>query len=82
MKVSVTEQDIKEGEKGNCWHCPVALALKRATGREVSVRALNWGFKDGAGFYDLPQSARLFINEFDRWGKEEPFSFEVDIDPS
>lgn len=32
LVVSVTEQDIRDGERGKGSHCPIALALRRQTG--------------------------------------------------
>jgi len=37
IKIEVSAADIKKGERANCRKCPVALALKRVFGEEVSV---------------------------------------------
>ncbi|HYE29906.1 MAG TPA: hypothetical protein VEH27_00625 [Methylomirabilota bacterium] len=47
IKVEVTDADIRHGQSGNCWRCPVALAIKRVTrAQEVNVTAIDvsvWG---------------------------------------
>ena len=37
MIVEVTKEDIINGKMGSCYFCPVAIAVKRKTGKEVNV---------------------------------------------
>jgi hypothetical protein len=71
MKVKVTKKDIQFGVPGNDEFCPVALAMKRASHRKVSVDANSSGILvDGKwAFYDMPDAANKFICEFDTMGR-------------
>ena len=83
MKIPVTHEDIEKGIGGDCWACPIAIALNRMFGdREAYVTA------DQAEFYVagerplvgpvaiayLPVEAGNFVNQFDEyseWGTLE-----------
>lgn len=77
MKISVTQEDINEGTPQDCWSCPIARAVQRATG-------FDWVEVDGmyveAGGVpqkscELPAEARRFVNKFDDGRYVEPFDF-------
>ncbi len=80
VKVDVTEEDITRGVRGSCTACPVALALRRATGT-------NWASVDDSVMEsahsfnraETPPEVVKFIYLFDAQGRVEPFSFEVDL---
>ena len=74
MKIQVTKEDIKKGERGSCEWCPVALAIQRTydlkNGKDKMVvvdgdRVGIWDKNNGEQHYQLPQSARDFIHSFD-----------------
>jgi hypothetical protein len=83
MRVEVTADDIANGKRGLPWCCPIARAIKRASGgSRVSIGTFNglaydWGTAHPAVFFDLPEVARCFISDFDSGRPVEPFSFEI-----
>ena len=81
MKIVVTAEDIKKGAKKNKCLCPVALAIRRATGRAVAVLPMVAWIKHywptQMISYPLPQVAQDFILNFDEGEDVEPFEFEV-----
>lgn len=75
MKIQVTEDDIRFGERGECTDCPVARAISRATKREAYVDS----YDICSGSYDwfTPEAVRTFIARFDSGQPVEPFTFEL-----
>jgi hypothetical protein len=74
MQVCVTLDDIADGLIGDCYRCPVALALARATGdREANV------YDDGGGIWlevwgrviEPPHEVWVFVREFDALPRTE-----------
>jgi hypothetical protein len=41
MKIEITQKDIDEGRPGNCWECPLALAVKRTIAPKYSTVAVH-----------------------------------------
>lgn len=80
VKVEVTAEDIRDGKPGKYASCPVALALRRATGIEFGVvRHAAHAFKVRVG---LPFEVYTFIENFDRSYLRslcKPFAFEIDL---
>ena len=84
--VDVTQEDIKSGHRCNSNRCPVALAIQRALGDCVSAACIRVTgteceiLKEHGQFsyYALPESARLFIKNFDNEKPGDPFSFTLD----
>lgn len=75
MKIRVTKKDIEQGKLMNELFCPVALAIKRATGVlwKVNPQAITrWGRKIA-----LPYSVESFIDQFDRSKEVQPFTFNI-----
>lgn len=92
MKIEVTAEDIQNGTPNEMGCCPIALAVRRATGKPyVSVGAKNVeigtftqytenGTKLGGGpenRLDLPNEATLFILDFDSGVTVQPFAFDL-----
>ncbi len=73
MKIEVTQRDISRGERGSITHCPVALAIKRATRRGacVSNECASVGDED----IFLPARVGKFIEAFDARKPVKPFTF-------
>ena len=70
MLIRVTQRDIDEGVRSNCFHCPVARAVKRVfKATEVWVREIIIVRKAGSQRFD---SAML---EFE---SSKSFSFIID----
>lgn len=80
LHVEVTEDDIRQGERGVCSYCPIALAVKRcAATDDVTV---PWPYCS-VGDYEawLPPVARRFIADFDRGvSAVEPIAFDLELE--
>ena len=77
MKISVTEQDIKNGVRKSWSSCAIALAVKRQTGSECVAVRHDYIYVDGR-CVDFPYSIRDFIRRFDRGEFPYPFEFELE----
>jgi hypothetical protein len=87
--ISVTQDDIEHGERGDCRGCPIARAVNRmlATGYFARVRDEISIWTEGGGRFvrglDLPDAAREFIALFDSNNGDpddtpvKPFTFEI-----
>jgi hypothetical protein len=80
MKITVTQEHIDKGLQKLLDACPIALALRDATGHVYCV--------DGEGIYQwgelgilLPPKAKRFIKAFDNDGPAaiKPFEFEINL---
>jgi hypothetical protein len=65
VKVKVTTQDIKTGERFEAASCPIAKALRRATGESLVFAWRNGEALIGGEKFKLPENAEKFIDEFD-----------------
>ena len=77
-EIHVTQQDIEQGEAGNCSRCSIALAASRAYGFAVTVGSVGLHREDAVGrrpIGTLPPEAASFIRAFDAGCPVEPFSF-------
>lgn len=73
MRVKVTQRHINTGRRNSPWSCPIAKAVRGATGRTASVGPSE--FSVGKRTYRLPARSRRFIARFD-WGSPvKPFTF-------
>lgn len=82
MKITVTKKDIENGFPASCSSCPIALAIRRATRKNILVGSSEIGHP-AIGFKDikLPKKVRLFIERFDQDIPVKPFSFTLDTLP-
>lgn len=89
-KIEVTADDIINGDKNNCYACPVALAVKRKinTSSYIYTEAfivvhrynINIYNSDNSLSIHMPNNVINFIKDFDGEQKNlAPFSFELDI---
>jgi hypothetical protein len=84
MRIRVTQRDIDDCVQSNCFHCPVARAIKRAfKATEVWVREIIIVRKAGSQkTYVTPTAAVDFIELFDsamlEFESPKPFSFALD----
>jgi hypothetical protein len=84
LTINVTERHIKEGTRGDCGYCPVALAVGEVIDSpqtEISVGHERVIIFDTHQRAILPPEARQFISLFDKRYYVKPFSFEVDLVP-
>ncbi len=87
MRIEVTQDDIDHGVRRECDRCPIARALKRATGEAWDVGESNDHQAttcrrggDRAKWLKLPDEATNFMFAFDNGFPVWPFSFEFDPD--
>lgn len=83
MKVTVTQDHINRGTREKCRSCPIALAINDVpnfsgafVGTELASFMHRYG---GAQIKSLPNSAKIFISQFDQGAHVEPFEFELDF---
>lgn len=76
--VRVTAEDIAFGRPCAAGNCPLARALSRAFGADVSVSYTDWGFRQGES-YSTPPRAAEFARDFDNGEPVKPFSFYVTL---
>jgi hypothetical protein len=90
MLVQITEKHIADGLGTNCIRCPLALALKDATGSDYSVNGyqytkINKHYNERNYSLDystrknLPQDIRNWIADFDAGRPVVPIEFEMEI---
>jgi hypothetical protein len=82
IKVNVTAKDIKAGEAAECYRCPVAIALQRATkDREARVVSVDWRLYlvVWCRYIAAPVEVRDFVIDFDHRSEDDsppkPFRF-------
>lgn len=83
VAISVTAEDIADGQRGVTNRCPVALAVRRATGiKAVSIRSTQ-GVLYGNEYrsFDLPAEVREFIALYDAGQAVEPLAFDILLRP-
>ena len=76
MKIKVTQVHIDLGKKENCILCPIALAFLDLGYKEIHVYR-EFVLADELAF-DLPDNARVFIDDFDCDRHVEPFEFKIE----
>jgi hypothetical protein len=92
MRISVTQDHIKKGRKASCGHCPIALALKDAGLKDISVESHHVTIHNGRKYIEngkecayhrilVPYEVTHFIYDFDNGRKVETFEFELDYIP-
>jgi hypothetical protein len=79
MTIEVTQEDIDNGKRRRCRHCPVALALRRFT-RSVWVADQSYLHNlDLQKEIGTPNRVSFFIEEFDAGKPVKPFTFKIDL---
>lgn len=79
MRIYVSKEDIKHGERNSSISCPIARSLSRRGFRNVSVGTDSCGFRqDGTKYgsqdrYILSDKGSKFIKDFDDGTMVEPF---------
>ena len=81
MIISVTEEHISKGCRGDAFGCPLVLAFHASGFPDVMVSPdhVDFYYTDGelAGALPLPDIAQQFQNDFDSGIPRSPFSFEI-----
>jgi hypothetical protein len=65
LKVTVTTQDIKTGDRFAAVSCPIAKALRRASGEHFVFAWRNGEALIGTQKFKLPAKVEKFIDQFD-----------------
>lgn len=82
--IDVTKEDIDNGQRGQCNTCPIALAIKRATGAACFVDKFSVSiWRDGEpcairAVY-TPLEVSTFVKSFDKGYAVRPFSFSAEF---
>jgi hypothetical protein len=77
LRVRVTKEDIRGGKRSSCLLCPVALAVKRATGvMDARVHSLVIHVGDQK-YVATPVIAKNFMDRFDNRQPVEPIEFDI-----
>jgi len=78
VKIEVTADDIKNGDKRTCVSCPVALALGRALGSYAFAGPISLFPYSGSTLrIDTPDEVIQFMTNFDAGLPVQPFSFTI-----
>lgn len=82
MIIKVLREHIFRGWQNNCYLCPIALAIRSATGFSYMVTPTEVCLEDAQPrlWIQLPIEARQFIDAFDRGKSVEPFEFELSLE--
>jgi len=75
LRVEVTEEDIKAGERGNPEYCPIAHALCRAELMDTPWVDSDSIEDQNGDKWDLPAKARAWIQKADRGELVHPMIF-------
>lgn len=79
MRIEVTEEDIRKGVRLDCYECPVALAISRATESDAHVEGDVMLDGNRRRVFVLPDEVTRRIRVYDFVGEMEPFSFDLAI---
>ena len=77
-KIRVTAENINNGIRLRCMHCPIALAAKEA-GLDGAIVMNKFIVVAGYEQISLPPEATAFIRDFDIGEKVVPVSFTVEV---
>jgi hypothetical protein len=79
MKITVTQEDIKQGVAGSPWDCPVGRAVYRATGQRFGVDDVSIDGDLRQPSFKTPKAVANFIHKFDRKELVKPFTFSLPV---
>ena len=79
--VTVTAEDIKEGNRLDALNCPIARAFQRILKPSVEAEVLQERvfFTLQKPYSLLPKKVHSFINAFDKGRAGKPFSFTLSV---
>lgn len=75
IAIHVTQEDIGAGQRGDCWHCPIAQAAERAFGFPVGVSGAILLIQEFETRILLPEFVRAWVQAFDGHKHVEPLTF-------
>lgn len=81
--VEVTQSDFEAGTLSDPFNCPVAIAAKRATGKNfVAIGIASTSdavYNDGNNSVTLPVYVSDAVYDIDHAANVEPFSFDLEL---
>lgn len=77
MIVSVTQEHIDQGVRGDCSKCAIALAIKDIPEFKNEQVEVDGGIHIGGQAYYMPDRAIDFITRYDAGLRCVPFTFEL-----
>ena len=78
LEVKVTQAHIDQGEQGNGYACPIALALEDKLGASVGdlyVDDVYVDINDSENLYSLGNVGEKFVKDFDNNRRVKPHTF-------
>lgn len=63
MRIRVLRRHINKGRVADSLSCPVALAIRERTGKEVDVEICS--FQNGSEYANTPKAVAKFVEKFD-----------------
>jgi len=79
-EVTVTEEHITRGDRGECVSCPIALAIREVCPDQL-ISVGHMIAHVGHWTYELPEYVKAFINSYDSVGLSpvlKPFKFRLE----
>lgn len=78
VKVKILKEDIENGVRALCSHCPLALAVSRTLGGRWYIDGDAWQFGDRQNtLHTLPEEVIDWIRSYDRGLPVKPITFEM-----
>jgi hypothetical protein len=74
VTIIVTQKDIQSGRRRHYRLCPIAFAVGREYGTD-DIHVTNRVIKIGNEAFNMPRSARRFVQRFDNGKPVKPFNF-------
>lgn len=75
MIINVTWEDINKGISGDCYSCPIALAINRCFRNRTEVGGKDIYNRESK--YQLTKNCQRFIDSFDKGELVYPFHFRL-----
>ena len=86
MQIHVTQDHIDRGVPHCPGFCPIAIALRNATGKiwhiGITIAHIWTGGQTVETICKLNEEAQMFVKRFDTDVNQQPFSFEFDHEES
>ncbi len=81
--IKVTQEHIDKGCSGSCAYCPIAIAISELVSIKYTTLVYTYSFcilgLEPAYHGELPDKARVFIENYDYMNDVNPIEFELNI---
>jgi hypothetical protein len=81
--IDVTQDEIDEGQPGNPFTCPIALAINRrfpCAYAEVCSTSIDFDLDGVCHRFNVSREVRHFISDFDEREPVRPFTFVLELE--